>query len=343
MLFLLQPTAGSAIVDMKNANYSVSFIDYRENGNFEVGRSYNSRSNFNGMFGFGWCSNFEDRLLVSEQKLLYVHCGAGTQVIFRRRRSSGNSGIIYFDSPDNRVATYENGGFVVRSTRLAEEEQGAAISSQVFDAFGNLTTIDDGRGRVVRLERNTFGLTAIISPLGQRIGVEMSLGNKIRSLSLPGGLRMIYGYDQRGNLISNKNGWGNTYRFSYDDLHNLVRIDYPDSTFITLSYDTQRDWVIGLRDRRSCVENYRYQFSVERPEEHYWADVSKSCPDGTELRARYEFVFARRQAGGSYLYRLRVTNVDGSFVDSSYDQETGRPTELARSSGNQVVHQVLDK
>ena len=49
-----------ALVDMKNANYSNTWIDMDVPGSgydLKIVRTYNSRSLFNGMFGFGWCSD----------------------------------------------------------------------------------------------------------------------------------------------------------------------------------------------------------------------------------------------------------------------------------------------
>lgn len=49
-----------AIVDMKSANYSESWTDLIVPGvgyDLRINRAYNSRSLFNGLFGFGWCSD----------------------------------------------------------------------------------------------------------------------------------------------------------------------------------------------------------------------------------------------------------------------------------------------
>ena len=51
-----------AVVDMKNANYSDTFLDIPGNGsgfNMKVQHYYNSRSVYIGYFGYGRCSDFE--------------------------------------------------------------------------------------------------------------------------------------------------------------------------------------------------------------------------------------------------------------------------------------------
>ena len=75
-----------AIIDMKNANFSHSWTDIEALGtgyDLKVTRTYNSRSLFNGMFGFGWCSDFETNLeLTAEGNIKLTECGAGQKVFF---------------------------------------------------------------------------------------------------------------------------------------------------------------------------------------------------------------------------------------------------------------------
>jgi len=75
-----------AIVDMKNANYSDTWYDITLAGSgyaLRVARTYNSRSIFNGMFGFGWCSDFETVIeKLPEGRLKLTECGAGQEIVF---------------------------------------------------------------------------------------------------------------------------------------------------------------------------------------------------------------------------------------------------------------------
>lgn len=75
-----------ALVDMKNANYSNSWTDLEVAGSgydMKVVRTYNSRSLFNGMFGFGWCSDFETTLETTPEGNLKIReCGAGVGILY---------------------------------------------------------------------------------------------------------------------------------------------------------------------------------------------------------------------------------------------------------------------
>lgn len=85
----------SATVDTKNANYTESWIDIQIAGSgyaLKVQRTYNSRSVFNGIFGFGWCSDFETTLdKTPEGTLKLQECGAGQEITYRARGKGGTT------------------------------------------------------------------------------------------------------------------------------------------------------------------------------------------------------------------------------------------------------------
>ncbi len=84
----LGSTTVHAIVDMKTANYSQTWtdIDVPSAANqfkLKVDRTYNSRSLFDGMFGFGWCSDFETRLdITPEGNIRLIECGSGQETVY---------------------------------------------------------------------------------------------------------------------------------------------------------------------------------------------------------------------------------------------------------------------
>lgn len=77
------------LVDMRNANYTNTWTDMEVPGSgydFKVVRTYNSRSLFNGMFGFGWCSDFETSMEITpEGHLKVTECGGGVAVLYSPR------------------------------------------------------------------------------------------------------------------------------------------------------------------------------------------------------------------------------------------------------------------
>ena len=101
-MLTLASLSATAIVDMKNANYSMTWYDFAAMAGAEgperaapgpwadlrtlgLARTYNSRSLHDGAFGFGWCSALETRLrFTPEGNAVLVHCGAGQEQRFLR-------------------------------------------------------------------------------------------------------------------------------------------------------------------------------------------------------------------------------------------------------------------
>src|SRR5262249_44801722 len=75
-----------AIADMKSANYSEEWTTMQVPGvgyDLRVSLRYNSRSLFDGRFGYGWCSDFETKIdLTPESNLKLTECGGGMEVQF---------------------------------------------------------------------------------------------------------------------------------------------------------------------------------------------------------------------------------------------------------------------
>ncbi len=86
---LLFSSLSHALVDMNNAGYSNTFLDLDVPGTgyqLRVMRAYKSRTIFNGMFGFGWCSEFETRLSITGLGLPKINeCGDGQQVLYSQK------------------------------------------------------------------------------------------------------------------------------------------------------------------------------------------------------------------------------------------------------------------
>src|SRR5690606_477489 len=90
-------------------------------------------------------------------------------------------------------------------------------------------------------------------------------------------------------LVEVTNAWKNKFKYQYDELYNLTRIDYPDKTFVQLTYDKDRDWVMSFRDRRGCVESYKYIDGAKDPVNNYKSEVIKKCGNKVTNRSSYEF------------------------------------------------------
>jgi YD repeat-containing protein len=85
------PTKVHALIDTKNSNYTDTWIDFNKS-NQKIQRYYNSRTVFSGMFGFGWCSDYESTIeKLPENRLKLTECGAGQQIYFSPEKFSDKS------------------------------------------------------------------------------------------------------------------------------------------------------------------------------------------------------------------------------------------------------------
>lgn len=107
VIFIATTQSAHAMVDMKNGNYTDTMIDLQVSGGgyaLKIERTYNSRSNFSGMYGYGWCSEQETTLEKTPEGFLKLQqCGAGQEFIFKPKTATANADV---DKTVNAIATY---------------------------------------------------------------------------------------------------------------------------------------------------------------------------------------------------------------------------------------------
>lgn len=88
------PLFASAVVDTRSAGYTRVDEDFRAGGagfDLKIERASGSRSLYNGIFGYGWCSNFETRLSTLPGNIIRgVECGGGMEIIYRAKNQGLN-------------------------------------------------------------------------------------------------------------------------------------------------------------------------------------------------------------------------------------------------------------
>ena len=152
-LFLLA-FSGEALVDTKNANYTKTFVDIFLSGAglpLQVERTYNSRSLYQGMFGYGWCSNLETRLeVMPDGTLMVIECGGGAEISYTSKASTGDRKMmIQKIMAEVKKKKGLSGKYIrqverdLKKSALLQSElirafglKGKAISGQVYQALG---------------------------------------------------------------------------------------------------------------------------------------------------------------------------------------------------------------
>ena len=371
--FLLFAFQAQGLIDTKNANYTKTFVDIVLLGAglpIMVERTYNSRSLYRGMFGYGWCSNLETRLeVMPDNTLMVVECGGGVEISYISKSSKGDRSVmikkimeevnkkkglskkyvkqVERDLKKSALLQSE----LIRAFRLKGKAQsGQAYQAvgrqndsiqftgsqykrllpngqiQFFDKNGLFTKQMDKTGNWIKIQRKKQNIVKVMDNKGR----SLQFKNKKNTLTVtgPNKIKAVY-IIKRDNLVEVTNSKADKYQHFYDVYHNMTKTLYPDGTYEALSYNTDRDWVMSFKDRRSCMERYKY-ITNKRNKNHYWTDVRKTCGKRVTNISRYEFWNKKKTDGSKYLYRAKQ-KVNGQIADVTYDMNTGSPLSFTRN------------
>lgn len=381
-IFLFHSPKGFAIVDMKSANYSESWTDLNALGvgyDLRVERTYNSRSLFNGLFGFGMCSDFETKIEITpESNIKLTECGAGMEVTYTTKSFNPNRidatvkqivAEVKKRRPDLRpdyVAGFEKAlktndymrdEFGRRMNIKGKVEDGVVYLAngreaesitlkngvfkralvdgtyQLFDPVsGHLVQMYDKNQNYLKLTWEKDLLQQVTDNQGRKLAFKYNPSSKkIAEIVGPNNVRVRYTLKGE-DLVEVVDAKSERYKYSYDDVHNLLRIDYPDKTFKALTYNKDKDWVTSFRNRKGCLETYDYQVSKDDPKNHFWSNVVKKCDGKITNQSKYEFFHRPRPDGtGVYLYRVR-TEINSNITDIVYHEIFGKPISIMRDN-----------
>src|SRR5882757_4734148 len=155
---VLWVAAVEANVDMRTGNFYTTFTDvlFGETYDLKVLRVYNCQSDYNGMFGHGWCSNLETRLKVlSDDRILIVDFGGGSKTWFKADRHQSGGTIFESDQYGYEVLTKTNEGF----KRLTHDG-----AYEYFNQQGYLTEFINKKGdQIIQLTYASDGKLSQVS------------------------------------------------------------------------------------------------------------------------------------------------------------------------------------
>lgn len=343
VFFTLFSFYAHSIVDMKNANFADSWQDIIASGSgyeMKIRRTYNSRSLFNGIFGFGWCSDFETSLAVTENgELKLTECGGGLEILYLPRKQ--------MDKEDRRIALTKPGTIFYANGNGVEgiEFKGDSYlrkladgTSQRFDKEGRLIQIADKNANFLKLSYNSRGVMDVTDNNGRKFSLSYHDNGKVKKIVGPNSTSSEYKF-KGDDLVEVKNAWNNSYTYQYDDLHNLTHIGFPDKTEKKISYNKDKDWVTSFTNRKGCVEKYDYKLDGDG-KDHYRSEVVKTCKDQVTNKSFYEFWYRAKPDGSKFLSRV-LTNNNGDETDMTYHETFGRPTSVTKN-GEKVVYKYYD-
>lgn len=256
---------------MLEGSFRKTFVDAEMDG-LKIQRRYDSRSNFSGVFGFGWCSTF-DIALNFGKALQLKECG--------KLKAAENiryiNGSYLQRLPSGLVRTFSSETGELKSLK-------SPTGREIWVERSRLPR-DAALGEGLKMRPDRPSLSLVFDPLGETV-VALALP------SHPDLLRFTYSTDR--NLLSAVNAWSNTYSFDYDRLHNLTAIQYPDSTSEHLEYDTDKDQLTKLQGRDHCIETYDHVISKAKDDIHQISEANLMCSGTTKRSVRFDFWFIRK-------------------------------------------------
>jgi YD repeat-containing protein len=215
-----------AIVDMKNGNFTYSWMDLESSVvdnayTLDVKRTYNSRSKFKGLFGLGWCSNFDTKLgKKADGSLVLIECGSGMQTVFTTKN---------YNSSDIELQIKKILGKIQEKGPKSEADINALKEQLKIDEhLRNETAIDLG----------------IIESLSEG-DIYYANGTETESISFRDGvftysepMKSMRQFDHKGRLMASYDKYGHFIKYKYEGAL-LKTVENDNKHRLHFNYDKQ--------------------------------------------------------------------------------------------------------
>ncbi len=234
-------------VDMANGNL---FSDHQVSPNPEIPYSlyYNSRSDRESRFGYGWNDRFDARLLVNSDESVVLVDKDGRETIYTVNADGT------FASPAGNHDTLVKEG---ENYRLLRRGGGFLL----FDLDGRPEHIEDRNGNRTTYQYTSDKLVRITDPNGQSLYFTSNNDGLISKITDDSGRTSTFTYDDEANLLTFTNPAGHSWSFTYDDEHNMTGKTDPLERTVQYLYDNS-DRLVGSVD--STGNNREVEYVDER-------------------------------------------------------------------------------
>lgn len=330
---LLLSTTSFAMIDMKNANFSETWTDLIAPGtgyDLRVTRFYNSRSLFNGMFGFGWCSNFETSLdVTAEGNVKLIQCGDGQETLYFPKAFASNDVKKAIDiivaaekksnpsisqkSMDSLKKTLESDPFIRSEyARKLNIKGDITEGTEFYSASGSVDVI--ARKKDFFLRSSPDGTSQRFDLKGQLLQVNDKNGNF---------LKFNYKGEVLTDLVDNN---GRKLTFTYDAANGKVKeIKGPNNTVTTYKYKDVSNLIVAV-----TMDNITYAYEYD--ELHNMTEIK--FPDGTKRVITYD-----KQKDWVMSYKERDGCVESyEYTPSQDDPKNHYTSTVTKKCGDRVTN-----
>ena len=345
-------------VNLRNANlyYSIPEVKVQKPGiPLEISRNYNSRSNAQGVFGYGWVTNLDivcqegpdGSILVTDSDgfvMRFTKDGASKEALREayidrlvrvRREDDQSNGTLRQDR------WYTNFKRDLMEQPDLRVKVGMSLPRAWLDAQpGAYISHDRGTERLTKRQDGTY---LRVRADGTRYGFDRT--GKLRTLTDAGRRGMRLDYDRDGRLIKVSHTEGGTFslrwnannriseildttnrriRYSYDDQGNLLQVNGPDQRQIAYRYDHEHNLTAA---REPDGSSFQVNYDLERD----WVTGLKIGESVTSYSWQVEDV---------HRYSVRVDFPNGSSETHRFDEQAH--THIIDGQGGRT-HQLLSE
>lgn len=343
ILLAMTPFAATANVSLKNGNFFVAYTDIAYPGGYEpkIDRFYNSKTNYKGMFGWGWGNEYEVYLTVSADGSVVVHeYGGGAEnrfspasfnaqelekaveMISAAAQKLGTVGsAAQLDSYKKKLrsdANFRNEEWQKFRAQGKVEARQLPVNSQLVSnkfSYQKLTRVQGGyirtfdNGKVEKF--NDQGrLVKSADKNNNFIELAYNKEGRIEKLTDNFNRRMFFKYNTQG-LVESIDGENSKHtEYKYNNMGELIYSKDVDGNAYTFKYDGERQHnmvEIGYSDKTTMAMTY------------YGRDKHmniKTVKDRDNTVTHYGYETDRGDAG-HYWVTVDVKDKDGKAISSS--------------------------
>lgn len=188
-----------------------------------------------------------------------------------------------------------------------------------FDFQGRLIRHEIEDGYAVTISYADAGTADIRDTQGQHIALTWTPEGRVASAKTHK-QSLTYTYDAKQDLVEVNEVTGNTYRHSYDNNHNLTRINYIDDSNMFISYSPRVSGTVdSVTERNGDRQTFIYRTDPNNSN-HYWTKHDIILHTGKTSSKEYEFENEVSATGVSHLAKF-ARNENGNFKEAKFDSQ----------------------
>lgn len=274
-------TTAESNVNSYNGNFLNQETDITLDGRgmaLLVNRTYNSRSDVTGLFGYGWSSNLDQHLKFATDELVQYQDEDGTVHYFSKNSSGGydSPGGVFLELKKNTDGTFiltdTDQSYVTFNTSGKMIGETDANNNKTVYAYtgSQLTSITDAGGRKLTITYNASGkISQITDPASRTYHYVYDTSSNLTGVTKKdsGGTSLFsvtYGYDTQHQMTSFVDERGKRMNLTYNTDQRLSKFEQPvtvngtvQSDFFTIVYDAATS-VTTLTDARGIKTEYTH-------------------------------------------------------------------------------------